>query len=180
MSEKILWHFLIERENMKQKNLIMRAWVCTAVYLLIGTISIFWGGVKNIGNFYGISLVVALALPFFYAILTTFRIKMPVWLSSFGTIAAYMLIVITLSFTYQIQSFLGYFVLLFMVVFYAVLAVFYALLKTWRNRKNGKCYYIDGKKEKVCSSFGAAFKEYYLEGLTSGIIDGILTAIFSF
>lgn len=162
---------------MKQNKLIKRAWISTIIYLIVGLIGLLWGGVKNIGNFYGISLIIALFLPIIYAFLITCKVKVP---TGFGLAVIYLLIIITLSFAYQIQSFWGYLILPFVVILYAVLAIFYALFKTLRNRKQGQYYYVDGKQEKLYPNFRSAFKEYYLEGITSGIIDGILTIILGF
>ena len=80
---------------------------------------------------------------------------------------------------YNFQNIIGYFFPIILFVLMAFLAIFYALLKTIRNKKNSKYYFVDGKDKEECNSFWDAYKQYYAMGLTSGIIEGLLTVVFN-
>ena len=51
-------------------------------------------------------------------------------------------------------------------------------LKLSEIRKKGKYYFIDGKDREECRNFWDAYKQYYALGLTSGIIERLLSVVF--
>lgn len=79
---------------------------------------------------------------------------------------------------YNFKNIIGYFFPIILFVLMAFLAIFYASFKTFRNKKNGKYYFIDGKDREECRNFWDAYKQYYALRLTSGIIEGLLSAVF--
>lgn len=164
---------------MKQNENIKETWFFTGLYWIIGVVCFFWGGIKHIGNYFGISLIVVLFLPVIFSLLITLKIKLPDWVNKVPIAGFYLLIVIAVSLAYKLQDAIGYFIPIIFLIVFAILAVFYALYKTFKYRKNDRYYYVEGNRKKRCDNFWEAFKEYYLEGLVSGIFEMILAAIFN-
>ncbi|MGQ5709900.1 hypothetical protein [Lactobacillus sp. PSON] len=163
---------------MKQNENIKESWFFTCLYWIIGIVCFFWGGVKHINSYYGICLIITLILPVVYSLIVTLKIKVPHWVNKVPIAGIYLLIVIAVSLAYKLQDVIGYFIPIIFLIVFAILAIFYALYKTFKYRKNGRYYYVEENRKKRCDSFLEAFKEYYLEGLVSGIFEMILAAIF--
>lgn len=134
---------------MKKNSTLKHVWIMTAVYWVVGILSIFWGKLdhtfasqlKEINNIYVLVLIIILSLPLLLSLLLSVKVKMPRLICN------------------------------------PLVAVFYALVKTFSSRKSGKYFFIDGKDKKKCHDFWDAYKKYYVMGLTYGIIDGLITVI---
>ena len=172
----------------KKKNETLRiTWIMTAVYWVVGLLCMFWGKidhafanqVKDINNVYALTLLIILILPLLFSILLSIKVKTPRLICNPLVAVIYLLIVIAAGMAYNFQNIIGYFFPIILLVLMAFLAIFYALLKTIRNKKNGKYYFVDGKDKEECNSFWDAYKQYYAMGLTSGIIEGLLTVVFN-
>lgn len=159
----------------------------TAVYWVVGLLCMFWGKLqhdlvfqlKEINNVYALTLLIVLILPLLFSILLSMKVKPPRLICNPLVTVIYLLVVIAAGMAYNFQNIIGYFFPIILFVLIAILAIFYALFKTVRNKKNGKYYFIDGKDKEECSSFWDAYKQYYAMGLTSGIIEGLLTVVFN-
>ena len=170
---------------MKKQETRKTVWIMTAVYWVVGILSFFRGKLehslsfyaKQINGVYGITLLIILVLPLLLAILLSLKVKPPRLICNPLVATVYLLIVIAAGMAYNFQNIIGYFFPLILFVLIAILAVFYALIKTVRNKKNGKYYFIDDEDKEECKSFWDAYKQYYVMGLTYGIIDGLFSAI---
>lgn len=170
----------------KKKNETLRiTWTMTAVYWVVGLLCMFWGKLdhifayqlKEINNVYALALLIILILPLLFSILLSLKVKPPRLICNPLVATIYLLVVIAAGMAYNLQDIIGYFFPIILFVLMAIIAVFYALIKTVRNKKNDKYYFIDDKDKKECSSFWDACKQYYVMGLTYGIIDGLLTTV---
>lgn len=170
---------------MKKQETRKTVWIMTAVYWVVGILSFFRGKLEHglsfyaqqINGVYGITLLIILVLPLLLAILLSLKVKPPRLICNPLVATIYLLIVIAAGMAYNFQNIIGYFFPLILFVLIAILAVFYALIKTVRNKKNGKYYFIDDEDKEECKSFWDAYKQYYVMGLTYGIIDGLFSAI---
>nr|WP_236629350.1 MULTISPECIES: hypothetical protein [Lactobacillus] len=163
----------------KKNDTVKITWIMTAVYWVVGLLCMFWGKLeqgKGTNNVYALSLLIILVLPLLFSILLSLKVKPPRLICNPLVTVIYLLVVIAAGMAYRFQNIIGYFFPLILFVLMAVLAVFYALVKTVRNKKKGKYYFIDDKDQKECQSFWDAYKQYYVTGLAYGIIDGLLTA----
>ncbi|ADX69614.1 hypothetical protein [Lactobacillus helveticus] len=171
----------------KKKNETLKiTWIMTAVYWVVGLLCMFWskldhvfsGQLKDINNVYALTLLIVLILPLLFSILLSMRVKPPRLICNPLVTVIYLLVVIAAGMAYNFQNIIGYFFPIILFVLMAFLAIFYASFKTFRNKKNGKYYFIDGKDREECRNFWDAYKQYYAMGLTSGIIEGLLSAVF--
>lgn len=162
---------------MKQSDQRAISWLMTGIMWLIGIVCFIWGGIKNISSIYGIVLMIALFCPLLISLLLTFRVKIPT--IHFFIAVLYLVFVIAASCAYKIQDYFGYILPVILLLFFTFLVLFYALFKTLRHRENGVYYFDDKDDHDKCKGFWDAFKQYYILGLTSGIIEGILTTIFN-
>lgn len=171
--------------RMKKKKTLRNTWIMTAVYWVVGLLCMFWGKLdhifayqlKEVNNVYALALLIILLLPLLFSILLSLKVKPPRLICNPLVTAIYLLVVIAAGMAYNLQDIIGYFFPIILFVLMTIIAVFYALAKTVRNKRNGKYYFIDDKDKKECSSFWDAYRRYYVMGLTYGIIDGLLTTV---
>lgn len=170
---------------MKNKETTKTVWIMTAIYWVVGLVSLFWGKLehnvvfklKAINNVYALTLLIILILPLLFSILLSLKVKPSRLICNPLVTVIYLLVVIAAGMAYNFQNIIGYFFPILLFILMAILAIFYALVKTFRNRKDGKYYFIDDEDKEECKSFWDAYKQYYVMGLTYGIIDGLLSAI---
>lgn len=170
---------------MKKNSTLKHVWIMTAVYWVVGILSIFWGKLdhtfasqlKEINNIYVLVLIIILSLPLLLSLLLSVKVKMPRLICNQLVAVIYLLVVIATGVAYNLQNIIGYFFPIILFIIMALVAVFYALVRTFSSRKSGKYFFIDGKDKKECHDFWDAYKKYYVMGLTYGIIDGLITVI---
>lgn len=170
---------------MKKTDTLKTVWFMTAVYWIVGLLTMFWGkldhilfyDLKETNNVYTLVLLSILLLPLFFSILVSLKVKLALIICRPLVAVIYLLVVIAAGMAYRLQDIIGYFFPIIIFVLMAILAIFYALVKTIRNKKNDKYYFIDDQDKIECNSFWDAYRQYYVMGLTEGIIESLLTMI---
>lgn len=170
----------------KRKNQTLKiTWIMTAVYWVVGILILFWGKIdhfivyqlKEVNSFYTLVMLIILILPLLFSILLSMKVRPPRLICNPIFCLTYLLILIAAGIAYNLQSIIGYFFPFIFFIFMAILAIFYAVIKTFRNKKSSRYYYFNGKDQVECISFWDVFKKYYVKGLTYGIVEGLLTVI---
>lgn len=170
------------KNNQERKHL----WLMTGIYWIVGIMGLFWGRldqlfayqIKNINSIYTFVLLIILLIPLLIS-LSSFIFKPPHFICNPLMALLYLLIVISAGLAYNLQDVLGYIFLLIIFIIVAIGTVFYALFKTFMHKRNNKYYFVDSENKEECSNFWDTFKKYYLYGITRGILESILTVIFS-
>lgn len=173
------------RVKKKKNETLGITWIMTAVYWVVGLLCMFWGkldhilvyDLKDTNNGYVLALLIILLLPLFFSILVSLKVKLALIICRPLAAVIYLLVVIAAGMAYRLQDIIGYFFPIIVFVLMAILAIFYALVKTIRNKKNDKYYFIDDQNKIECNSFWEAYRQYYVMGLTEGIIESLLTMI---
>lgn len=120
-----------------------RTWLLFIACIILSIVFIFFSGVKNVTKSYGIVLLIFSILPIIPAILLTAKIKLPRIFTSGLTFIFYLLQMVSLGFNYYLQSWAGIVFIIILVIFFMLLGMLVALIRTLCSRKNGKYYFTD-------------------------------------
>lgn len=151
-----------------------RTWLLFIACIILSIVFIFFSGVKNVTKSYGI------VLPIIPAILLTAKIKLPRIFTSGLTFIFYLLQMVSLGFNYYLQSWAGIVFIIILVIFFMLLGMLVALIRTLCSRKNGKYYFTDEEANKTYeyTSFGKAYKKQLSYTLVEGLWDALFSSIF--
>ncbi|MBI1700143.1 hypothetical protein HYQ59_1491 [Lactobacillus crispatus] len=101
---------------MKKNSTLKHVWIMTAVYWVVGILSIFWGKLdhtfasqlKEINNIYVLVLIIILSLPLLLSLLLSVKVKMPRLICNPLVAVIYLLVVIAAGVAYNLQNIIGY------------------------------------------------------------------------
>lgn len=156
-----------------------RTWLLFIACIILSIVFIFFSGVKNVTKSYGIVLLIFSILPIIPAILLTAKIKLPRIFTSGLTFIFYLLQMVSLGFNYYLQSWAGIVFIIILVIFFMLLGMIVALLRTLRSRKDGKYYFTEEEHNKISEydSFGKAYKKYLSYTLVEEMWDALITVL---
>ncbi len=157
-----------------------RTWLLFIACIILSIVFIFFSGVKNVTKSYGIVLLIFSILSIIPAILLTAKIKLPRIFTSGLTFIFYLLWMVSLGLNYYLQSWAGIVFIIILVIFFMLLGMLVALIRTLRSRKNSKYYFTDEEANKTYeyTSFGKAYKKQLSYTLVEGLWDALFSSIF--
>ena len=157
-----------------------RTWLLFFACIILSIAFILFSGVKNVTKSYGIALLIFSILPIIPAILLTAKIKLPRIFTSGLTFIFYLLWMVSLCLNYYLQSWAGIIFIIILVIFFMLLGMLVALIRTLRSRKNSKYYFTDEEANKTYeyTRFGKAYKKQLSYTLVEGLWDALCSSIF--
>lgn len=155
------------------------AWLVTIIAILVAVFFIVRGSIKNIATMYGIALIIMMILPFLVAILLTLRIKLPHLFCNLTSLGLYVVFLIGIGLSYENQNWIDLIFAIIALVFFILLGMLVAMIRTFRSRKNGKYYFTEEDHNQTFEydNFGQAYKKYLLSTLVEGIWDALFTGL---
>ncbi|MCH3997436.1 hypothetical protein [Lactobacillus sp.] len=86
---------------------------------------------------------------------------------------------VSLGFNYYLQSWAGIVFIIILVIFFMLLGMLVALLRTLHSRKDGKYYFTEEEHNKIYEydSFGKAYKKYLSYTLVEEMWDALITVL---
>ena len=113
---------------MKNKETTKTVWIMTAIYWVIGLLSMFRGKLehdvvfelKEVNNVYALTLLIILILPLLFSILLSLKVKPPRLICNPLVTVIYLLVVIAAGMAYNFQNIIGY---LFPLILFVLIAI---------------------------------------------------------